>query len=94
MQEVVERLRAVGVSIEVRENGSSFVAGELLLALWRDGGPAGTDDKPLYFEAALVAMPGYYDFGGKGGTGGLSNAPRRFAQVMIPQLITAWCSRY
>jgi len=61
VQEVVERLRAVGVSIEVRENGSSFVAGELLLALWRDGGPASPDDKPLYFEAALIAMPGYYD---------------------------------
>ena len=59
--EVVSALRALGEFVEEREAGSSFVAPNLLLGLWRDGGPEGPDGEPLYFEAALIAKPGYYE---------------------------------
>jgi hypothetical protein len=59
--EILAALEAQGVRLVESEGGSSFTAPDRVLALWRDGGPVGADGKPLYFEAALVAKPGYYD---------------------------------
>ncbi len=45
------------------ENRASFVAPDLLIALWR---PFAADDEPeddqgYYFSSVLLAKPGYYD---------------------------------
>jgi hypothetical protein len=48
--------------IEVAEQGHSFTAPDLLLALWRPVVPEGPeDDDGRYFESVLIARPGYYD---------------------------------
>jgi hypothetical protein len=57
--EVVAAIRLLGEIVDEEEAASSFVAPNVLLALWRDGGPEGPDGRPLYFEAALIARPGY-----------------------------------
>lgn len=62
-REVVDRLRQ-RTSIEPsKEDPASFVIPDLLLSLWR---PFETDDDPedeqgFYFNAVLLAAPGYYD---------------------------------
>ena len=57
--DVVEAILQLGEHLEEKETASSFVAPNVVLALWRDGGPEGPDGRPLYFEAALIARPGY-----------------------------------
>jgi hypothetical protein len=57
--EVVAAIRRLGEIVEEEEAASSFVAPNVLLALWRDGGPRGPDGRPLYFESAFIARPGY-----------------------------------
>ena len=57
---VIDSLREHGHSIEVKERGYTSVVPDVLLALWRDGDPY--DDEaglPMYFEATLIARPGY-----------------------------------
>jgi len=57
--EVLARLRAMGFAVE--DDGlNGPVIPELLLSFWLDGGPTDSRDEPLYFEAVLVARPGYY----------------------------------
>jgi hypothetical protein len=57
---VIELLRRKGYRVVEREQGRSIDLPEVMLALWRDGGPA--DDltgMPVYFESVLLARPGY-----------------------------------
>lgn len=59
---VVEQLAAI-TELEDDEGGRSYVAPQLLLALWR---PFVEDEDPgeeqgHYFQSVLVAQPGYYD---------------------------------
>ena len=60
VDEVLSELARRRIRIEVTEAGYSHTAPELLLSFWRDGGPLGPDEMPLYFESVLVAAPGYY----------------------------------
>jgi hypothetical protein len=57
--EVVAAIRRLGEIVDEEEAASSFVAPNVLLALWRDGGPRGRDGRQLYFESAFIARPGY-----------------------------------
>ena len=58
--EVVRRLSEI-TAIEIEDEGMRVVAPELLLSLWRSVLPDGPDDEDgRYFEAALVAAPGYH----------------------------------
>lgn len=59
--EVLDHLNQEGVEITEREGGYTFAAMDLLLSLWRNGEPCGPDGMPKYFEAALIARPGYFD---------------------------------
>jgi hypothetical protein len=45
--EVVATIRQLGVILEEKEAASSFVAPNVFLALWRDGGPEGPDGMPI-----------------------------------------------
>ena len=57
---VLDRLRAKNHRVVVRSRGYDADIPDVLLSLWRDGGP--TDEStglPLYFESALIARPGY-----------------------------------
>jgi hypothetical protein len=59
---VVDQLAAIA-ELDDDEGGCSYVAPELLLALWR---PFVEDENPdeeqgHYFQSVLVARPGYYD---------------------------------
>ena len=57
---VVEALRE-HTTIQVEEDGHSFTAPDLLLALWRSVVPEDDDDpEGRHFESVLVARPGYY----------------------------------
>lgn len=59
-----ELVDALALKTEVleEENGHSFTAPNLLIALWRPTLPEGPDDDDgKYFEAVLIAKPGYYD---------------------------------
>jgi hypothetical protein len=45
-----------------KDDGCSFTAPDLLLALWRPFAPYEPDDEDgRYFQSVLVAEPGYYD---------------------------------
>ena len=59
--EVLARLRSDGHRIEESESGLSHTLPDLLLGLWRDGGPEDADGLPRFYESALIAAPGYYD---------------------------------
>ncbi|GII23292.1 hypothetical protein [Planosporangium mesophilum] len=59
-EEVIRRLSEIA-PIQVEDDGMRVLAPELLLSLWRSVLPEGPDDEDgRYFEAALVAVPGYY----------------------------------
>ncbi|MEV6286037.1 hypothetical protein [Kribbella sp. NPDC051770] len=59
--ELVEALSRKTWTVE-KENGHSFIAPDLLLALWRPTIPEGLDDADgKYFESVLMARPGYYE---------------------------------
>ncbi|MEV6270895.1 hypothetical protein AB0L64_27280 [Kribbella sp. NPDC051936] len=59
--DLVEALRRTTRVLE-EENGHSYTAPDLLLALWRPTTPEGRDDaEGNYFESVLIAEPGYYD---------------------------------
>lgn len=60
VKDVLSRLEAAGIAVTEEENGYSFTALDLVLALWRNGEPTDEDGMPKYFEAALIARPGYY----------------------------------
>ena len=60
-ENVLAGLRSLGVEMSEAEAGCSYTANDLVLSLWRDGGPSGIDELPTYFESALIALPGYYD---------------------------------
>lgn len=50
------------IPIQVEDGGLRVVAPDLVLSLWQSVLPEGPDDEDgRYFEAALVAAPGYYD---------------------------------
>lgn len=59
---VIDALRRQGHQVNKTDNGYTSILPAVLLALWRDGEPfdevAGL---PRYFEAAMVARPGYRD---------------------------------
>jgi hypothetical protein len=48
VEDVLEELRARDLCLEVSEEGYSYTVSELLLAFWRDGGPRGADEMPLF----------------------------------------------
>lgn len=59
--ELESALRAF-TTIEIEERGCMLIAPDLLLSLWRPYVAESPDDRDgYYFEAALVANPGYYD---------------------------------
>ncbi|MEV0794386.1 hypothetical protein [Kribbella sp. NPDC050459] len=59
--DLVEALRRTTRVLE-EENGHSYTAPDLLLALWRPTTPEDPDDaEGNYFESVLIAEPGYYD---------------------------------
>ena len=62
VDEVLRRLRQTTEVVESEdEPGYSFTAPALLLALWRPTLPEGPEDSDgRYFEAVLMASPGYY----------------------------------
>ena len=58
--EVVRRLSEL-TPVQVEDEGLRVLAPDLVLSLWRSVLPEGPDDEDgRYFEAALVAGPGYY----------------------------------
>ncbi|WP_353944819.1 hypothetical protein ABII15_26710 [Streptomyces sp. HUAS MG91] len=60
-QEVVERIGEFA-ELEEEERGCSFIAPELLVALWRPFvSTTEEDEQGYYFQSVLVARPGYYD---------------------------------
>jgi hypothetical protein len=59
--DVVAMLRRTTTVLE-KDDGCSFTAPDLLLALWRPFAPYEPDDEDgRYFQSVLVAEPGYYD---------------------------------
>lgn len=59
-EEVIERLSDI-TPIEVEDGGLRALATDLLLSLWRSVLPEGVEDEDgRYFEAVLVAAPGFY----------------------------------
>lgn len=59
--DVIRRLSELA-RLEIEDDGLRVLAPELLLSLWRDVLPEGPDDvNGKYFEAVLIATPGYYD---------------------------------
>jgi hypothetical protein len=60
-EEVIHRLSEI-TPIRVEDEGMRALAPELLLSLWRSVLPEDPDDEDgRFFEAALVAAPGYYN---------------------------------
>jgi hypothetical protein len=60
-EEVIRQLSEIA-AIQVEDDGMRVLAPELVLSLWRSVLPDGPDDEDgRYFEAVLVAAPGYYD---------------------------------
>lgn len=57
---VISALEHSGLSFRIEEDGYAYTTEDLLLALWRDGSPVGSDGRPLYWKSVLVARPGYY----------------------------------
>jgi hypothetical protein len=59
--EIVRLLSRIDV-LEIQDDGLRVLAPNLLLSLWRGTLPDGPEDEDgRYFEAILVAAPGYYD---------------------------------
>jgi hypothetical protein len=59
--DVIRRISDI-VRLEIEDDGLRVLAPELLLSLSRDTLPEGPEDEDgRYFEAVLVAVPGYYD---------------------------------
>jgi hypothetical protein len=58
---VIAKLEAKGVELTEGDDTCTTTAPDVLLGLWRDGDPSDETGRPLYFESALIARPGYYD---------------------------------
>ncbi|MFC7218834.1 hypothetical protein ACFQLX_11725 [Streptomyces polyrhachis] len=66
-REVVRQLSEVVAVVPAEDDPASFVASDLLLSFWRafEGDDDPDDVQGYYFNAVLLARPGYYD--GPGG---------------------------
>ncbi|MHC5260835.1 hypothetical protein ACYSUO_23380 [Streptomyces sp. UC4497] len=62
-REVVRRVAEVTSIEPAEEDPASFVAPDLLLSFWRpfDGDDDPDDEQGYFFNAVLLACPGYYD---------------------------------
>ena len=57
----IAKLEAKGIRLTEDDDGYTTRAPDVLLALWRNGEPSDeSTGRPLYFESALIARPGYY----------------------------------
>lgn len=59
--DVVQTLSRRGHRLVHSERGTTTTLPDVLLELWRNGGPMDSDERPLFFESALIAHPSYYD---------------------------------
>ena len=54
------RLESLGGIFDESEGGYSFTDAARSIGFWREGEPHGDDGLPVFFDAVLIASPGYY----------------------------------